>query len=212
MKFGDQDFAARMRDTIYEIVDKRIAKLRPTSRDAIVEVLDPDGGRADVKFLDEPDGDPIPVRLTAVRPNEAGQIVRVEGTYSDRYVAAVYGEVNLLAPDAGPSITVVYAGSDLTVARPVLADVVYWVFDDAAVDVGAGGVNIVNRDAADFWFVPVETTTITVVHAESDLSASRPSGADVVYWVFDDDTVDPGTAGENIVNGAPGDLWFVPDA
>lgn len=53
---------------------------------------------------------------------------------------------------------------------------------------------------------------ITVVQAESDLSTARPSGAAVVYWMFNNPLIDPGESGENIINGQSGDLWFVPDA
>lgn len=53
---------------------------------------------------------------------------------------------------------------------------------------------------------------LVTVDASDDLSTSRPSVAGAVYWLFDDDTVDPGTAGENIVNAVPGDFWFVPES
>lgn len=53
-------------------------------------------------------------------------------------------------------------------------------------------------------------STFVVVEAGSDLSASRPTGADVVYWKFSNG-VEVGVAGANIVNGRSGDLWFVND-
>lgn len=63
------------------------------------------------------------------------------------------------------------------------------------------------------WVKLVKATSgITTVDAGDDLSTSRPTGVGVVYWVFDDPTVDAGTSGENIVNGQDGDLWYVPDA
>lgn len=63
------------------------------------------------------------------------------------------------------------------------------------------------------WVKLVKATSgITVIDAGDDLSTSRPTGVGVVYWVFDDPTVDAGASGENIVNGQDGDLWYVPDA
>lgn len=67
------------------------------------------------------------------------------------------------------------------------------------------------ENAADVGAIAV-TNGITVVSAGTDLNAARPSGAGAVYWIFNDNSVDPGNSGENIINGQPGDLWFVPDA
>ena len=55
------------------------------------------------------------------------------------------------------------------------------------------------------------TSGITTVSAGNNLSTARPSGVGVVYWIFNDNSIDPGTNGGNIVNGQSGDLWFVPD-
>lgn len=53
--------------------------------------------------------------------------------------------------------------------------------------------------------------TYEAVDAGSNLSTARPSGAVAVYWLFDSGT-DPGANGENIVNGAEGDTFYVRSA
>lgn len=97
---------------------------------------------------------------------------------------------------------------------------------NAILDGAPAGLDTLNEIAAalgdDANFAAAVTTalglratiasTITVVAAGASLSTARPAGAGVVYWMFNDPGVDPGTLGENIVNGAEGDLWFVPDA
>lgn len=84
-------------------------------------------------------------------------------------------------------------------------------------DSGGGAVDSVNGqtgtvvlDAEDVEAVPT-AAGVVVVDAGDDLSTARPTAA-VVYWAFDDDAVDVGEAGANIVNALPADLWFVPDA
>lgn len=57
----------------------------------------------------------------------------------------------------------------------------------------------------------VATAGVTVVSAGANLATARPGSATVVYWKFSAG-VDPGIAGENVVNAQPGDLFFVADA
>lgn len=57
----------------------------------------------------------------------------------------------------------------------------------------------------------VRENVVAVVDAGTNLSAARPTGAAAVLWQFSAG-VDPGPTGQNIVNGAPGDQWFVADA
>ena len=49
---------------------------------------------------------------------------------------------------------------------------------------------------------------IVVVDAGTTLSTARPSGAAVVYWMFDSGT-DIGIDGGDVVNAQPGDLYYV---
>lgn len=50
-------------------------------------------------------------------------------------------------------------------------------------------------------------TFVTVVDAGSDLSAARPTGATIVYWLFDNG-IDPAD-GANVTNSQDGDLYYV---
>lgn len=110
MKMSDLDFAAKLRDVIRNEVRSQIAKHRPPERDAEVITLDPANYSATVRFLDEPDGDAIPVRLSGVQPSSVGQYVRIEGRRGNRYVAAVYGDTNV---SGATTTTVMYIGSNL---------------------------------------------------------------------------------------------------
>jgi hypothetical protein len=52
---------------------------------------------------------------------------------------------------------------------------------------------------------------LVAVAAGTNLSAARPTGAAVVYWMFDNG-VDVGTDGANVVNAVEGDLYYVAGA
>lgn len=95
MRLGDLAYAAQMRDFIRSEVAKQIDKLRPPVREAVVVTLDPTNYQATVRFLDEPDGDAIPVRMSGVQPVSVGQVVRIEGPRGDRFISAVYGETSV---------------------------------------------------------------------------------------------------------------------
>lgn len=114
MKFGDFAFAAAMRDFIRDEVRSQVNKLRPTAREAVVVTIDPSSYTATVQFLDEPDGDAIPVRMSGVQPATPGQVVRIEGPRGDRYIAAVYGETNI---SGGASSSVLYVNSNTLFAN-----------------------------------------------------------------------------------------------
>ena len=49
---------------------------------------------------------------------------------------------------------------------------------------------------------------VVAVDAGTTLSTARPTGAVVVYWMFDNG-VDVGVDGANVTNGVPGDLYYV---
>lgn len=76
-------------------------------------------------------------------------------------------------------------------------------------DIWTADGNVLVRSAgSDVVIAP----TLRIVEAGADLTTARPSGALYVYWVFNDDAVDAGENGENIVNSVPGDQWYVPNA
>lgn len=56
--------------------------------------------------------------------------------------------------------------------------------------------------------LPVPSTALQVVEAGTNLANARPAGAIVVYWKFSVG-VNVGTNGANVVNGLPGDQYFV---
>jgi hypothetical protein len=74
-----------------------------------------------------------------------------------------------------------------------------------------GGVEVSEEEGVvtvDVQGSPGGGSAVIVVDAGDDLAAERPDGAAAVYWRFDAGTV-VGEDGEHIVNGLPGDLWFV---
>lgn len=53
----------------------------------------------------------------------------------------------------------------------------------------------------------LSSTFVAVVDAGSDLSAARPTGATIVYWLFDNG-IDPDD-GANVTNSQDGDIYYV---
>lgn len=107
-----------------------------------------------------------------ITPNDEGNTITIAATtggsgYTDEQVRDVLGStlqrgtnVTVTVDDTGDTVTVavpaaivvVEAGSNLSTVRPAGALAVYWQFD-AGVDVGAGGVNVVNRQSGDLVYV-----------------------------------------------------------
>jgi hypothetical protein len=91
MEFGEYPMAARMRDAIAKIAEKAVESKRPPPRYAtVVSLAGTTANNLWVRFLDEEE-DQL-VALASIRPSRSGQIVRIEGTIGDRYVADVLGE------------------------------------------------------------------------------------------------------------------------
>lgn len=89
--FSEYPIAAAMRDAIMTICEGVVERLRPPPRYA--EVVSLTGSTPDncyVRFINETDKQLV--ALASVRPSRAGQLVRIEGTVGDRYVADVLGE------------------------------------------------------------------------------------------------------------------------
>jgi hypothetical protein len=87
--FGEFAFSLEMRDTIARIVREQIDRVRPRYRYAEVVALDYDNGKADVIYVGEEN--PVRVNMGAVRPDAAGQRVRIEGIGTDKYITDVIG-------------------------------------------------------------------------------------------------------------------------
>jgi hypothetical protein len=88
-KFGDFTAATRLRDVIRSIVASEIEKARPAYRYGVVRSIDTANGLCKVAYTDsDPTG--VTVRMgLIIRPTTVGQIVRVDGLSTDRFIADV---------------------------------------------------------------------------------------------------------------------------
>ena len=89
--FRDYHMAGRLRETINKLAESAVDKKRPPPRYAEVRSLTgPEPNTCLVRFTNEEE-DQV-AALASVRPSRSGQIVRIEGTLGDRYVADVLGD------------------------------------------------------------------------------------------------------------------------
>lgn len=86
---SDFSFSTSMRDVISKLIDNRVAALRPEPKYATVAEIDIANRRCGVIFTGEQAA--VYVSMGAIQPQEIGQIVRIEGTRGDRFIADVIG-------------------------------------------------------------------------------------------------------------------------
>lgn len=96
MGFGDYDAAARMRDVIRRVAAETIQWLRPAYRYATVESVDVRGSSCMVVYPGETVS--VRVRMGSTVP-VVGQIVRINGAASDRFIEDAMGETPVVSAD-----------------------------------------------------------------------------------------------------------------
>jgi hypothetical protein len=89
MGMDESAFALEMRDLVSELVRKEVDKVRPKYRYAEVDSFDRNLFTCNVIYPGETL--PVPVKMGSIQPMDVGQLVRVEGTPNDRYIADVIG-------------------------------------------------------------------------------------------------------------------------
>lgn len=89
MGMSDLQYSLLMRDTINKLVAAKVAELRPVYRYAEVDSIDRANYKCSVIFTGETE--PVEVNMGAVQPSATGQVVRIEGVGTDRFVADVLG-------------------------------------------------------------------------------------------------------------------------
>jgi hypothetical protein len=89
MGMDESAFALKMRDIVTELVRKEVDRLRPRHRYGKVTSIDRKNYVCNVQYSGETT--PVQVKMGSVQPVRVGQIVRVEGTLTERYVADVMG-------------------------------------------------------------------------------------------------------------------------
>lgn len=87
---GDFEFALQMRELIKQIIADELAASRPIMRYGKVDSIDRVAYKCGVIFV----GDVLPVTVSmgALKPSAIGQIVRVEGIGSDRYITDIVSD------------------------------------------------------------------------------------------------------------------------
>lgn len=124
MGFDKNKFALMMRDLISEIARKEIDKQRPRYRYGSIFSID--RARYSVQVVYPGETDPITVRMGSIQPAYVGQIVRIEGSRSERYVSDVIGPCfrdDLLgsAADNATPVTLTNNGTtDIYIASPIV--------------------------------------------------------------------------------------------
>ena len=94
--FADFATAAAFRDLVQSVVGKELERERPGYSYAVVVSIDHTLRTCTVLFPGETNT--VTVKLGAVHPQAAGQVVRIDGRRGDRYVADVMGSAWLEAP------------------------------------------------------------------------------------------------------------------
>ena len=92
-QFGDQEAALRTRQIIERTVIRLIDRERPSDRYGIVTAINRDNRTASVRLSGAVDS--VPVNMGAIQPTATGQVVRVGGTRSDRWIIDVIGQAAL---------------------------------------------------------------------------------------------------------------------
>lgn len=90
MGMNDLAFSLAMRDNFIQIAEATVEKARPRYRYATVNSIDLAARKCNVTF----NGDlaPVQVNIGSVAPSALGQVVRVEGIGTDKYIADVMGD------------------------------------------------------------------------------------------------------------------------
>ncbi len=154
-QWGDIASAAKMRDLITKIVDKRIEYLRPAARYGSLVSVDTVAKTAKVQFAGE--SQPVPVALTLPSGLAAGDQVRVSGVQGDRYI------------DTPTTGTIIGTGGGGTVDKGS------WVTLNIATTYGAFPSNKDEIAAADFVLDGTNDADVLafLATAESNNTASR---------------------------------------
>lgn len=97
MKLGDHRVALAIKDVIRTIADGRIDKLRPPDRYAVVQSVDYAALKATVLYHNGTNLIPVPFPHN-LQPTDVGQLVRVSGGRTNRYVSALVSPPLWTAP------------------------------------------------------------------------------------------------------------------
>lgn len=190
---GDYGVTREFEDAIREIVGREIDRLRPKARYAVVDSINTTAHTCMVTF----NGDTTSVRIPyrSIAPNAAGQVVAVEGTPPDQYIADVVGDnaVSANVPWINPTLGSGFNQTsvlDLVKYRKII------VAGQPKIEL-AGRVNITSGTPSLLWTMP--TGYRPVVNLAPMLIARNPdTGSNVAHLeVFADGTM-------NLTDGAVG--------
>lgn len=81
------EYAQAMRDVVREIAQKEVRRMRPAESYATVSTINEAANTANVTFPG--DTTSVPVKMFTVRPTSAGDVVRIEGESTRRYISEV---------------------------------------------------------------------------------------------------------------------------
>lgn len=90
---GDLSYSMQMRDVIRRLVKEAVDQFRPRPRYAVVQLIDRPNRKCSVLY--NGDVEPVVVNMGSIQPKEIGQVVRIEGVGTDKYIADVMGDNNL---------------------------------------------------------------------------------------------------------------------
>lgn len=89
MGFGDYDFSMHMRDLMTRIATETINKTRPKYHYGTVTSIDRDARKCGVTL--NGDSAPVLVNMGSIQPAVVGQVVRVDGIGTDKFISDVMG-------------------------------------------------------------------------------------------------------------------------
>jgi microcystin-dependent protein len=89
MSFADFVLSIQMRDIITKLAAETVEKLRPKYRYAVVESWDTTTRKASVTYTG--DSNPVLVNIGSIWPTFVGQVARIEGIGTDKFIADVFG-------------------------------------------------------------------------------------------------------------------------
>lgn len=89
MGLTDFSFSMQMRDTIARIAEETVNRIRPRYRYGIVDSIDRPNRKCGVVYTG--DAAAVIVSMGAIQPSVEGQIVRIEGIGTDKFITDVLG-------------------------------------------------------------------------------------------------------------------------